>query len=63
MLVCMQSDQMFNAVFKDWMYEHYPDGVRSDEEMAMAIYEFGQFVMREIRDLYDIDIKERGDEV
>lgn len=59
----MQSNQMLNAVFKDWMYEHYPDGVRSDEEMSMAIYSFGQFVMRELQDLYDIDIKERGDEV
>lgn len=62
MLVCMQSDQMLNAVFKDWMYEHYPDGFRSNEELAMAIYSFGQFVMRELRDLYDIDIEERSDE-
>lgn len=63
MLVCIQSNQLLNTVFKDWMYEHYPDGIRSDEEMAMAIYSFGQFVMRELRDLFDIDIKERGDEV
>lgn len=63
MLVCMQSNQMLNAVFKDWMYDHYPDGVRSDEELAMAIHQFGDFVERELRDLYDIDIEERGDEV
>lgn len=63
MLVCMQSNQMINAVFKDWILEHYPDGFRSNEEVSMAIYEFSQFVMREMCDLYDIDIKERGDEV
>ena len=62
MLVCMQSNQMFNAIFKDWMYEHYPDGFRSNEELAMAIYEFSQFVMRELQDLYDIDIEEGSDE-
>jgi len=58
MLVGMQSNQMLNAIFKDWMNEHYPDGFRSNEELAMAIYEFSQFVMREIQDLYDIDIEE-----
>lgn len=58
MLVGMQSNQMLNAIFKDWMYEHYPDGFRSNEELAMAIYEFSQFVMCEIQDLYDIDIEE-----
>ena len=62
MLVCIQSDQFINTIFKEWMYEHYPDGVRSNEELAMAIYSFGQFVMRELRDLYDIDIEEGSDE-
>ena len=63
MLVCIQSDQFINIIFKEWMYEHYPDGVRSNEELAMAIHSFSQFVMRELQDLYDIDIIERGDEV
>lgn len=63
MLVCMQSNQMLNAVFKDWMYEHYPDGFMTEDDMAMAIHSFSQFVMRELQDLYDIDIIERGDEV
>lgn len=62
MLVCMQSDQMLNVVFKEWMCDHYPDRIKSNEEMAMAIYSFGQFVMRELRDLYDIDIEEGSDE-
>lgn len=62
MLVGMNSADIFNVVFKDWMYDHYPDGVRSNEELAMAIYSFGQFVMRDLRDLYDIDIEEGSDE-
>lgn len=63
MLVGMNSADVFNVVFKDWMYDHYPDGNKSNDELAMAIYSFGQFVMREMRDLYGIDIEERGDEV
>ena len=62
MLVGMNSADVFNVVFKDWMYDHYPDGIKSNEELAMAIYSFGQFVMREMCDLYDIDIEEMGDE-
>ena len=62
MIVGMNSADVFNVVFKDWMYDHYPDAIKSNDELAMAIYSFGQFVMREMRDLYGIDIEERSDE-